>query len=219
MDNTSELFNADKNKIANDIFNLKSKLEFSSFFELSHEVSYVSIFIITLDILLKKISNNNFIKIDPLRYTQSEDNKLNFSKIYGKEYYKILHHVKNCLELIKNYKKDILKTNEEIANEIHDDIRKNNRTLNTIPISYEIIQNIIKENNTDITKKIKNKFFIVINIIFNNIDCNITKNNIKFMGLDFDENNHWLVCKINDEEIIDEYFVVGLNKNMRTKKN
>lgn len=39
------------------------------------------------------------------------------------------------------------------------------------------------------------------------------------MGLDFDENNHWLVCKINDEEIIDEYFVVGLNKNMRNKKN
>lgn len=217
--NTSELFNIDQNKIANKINDLDSESKFLSFFELSHDISYISIFMITLNILLKNISNNdNFVKIDPLKYTPSDDNKLNFNEIYGKKYYEILPHIKKCLQVIKKYERNILKTNEEIAEEIHDNINEKNKTINVIPISREIIQDIIEKNNINIVEKIKNKFFIAMNIIISNNDNNTIKNNIKFIGSDFDDNNHWLVCEINNEQISDEYFVVGLNKNIHIKK-
>ena len=126
--------------------------------------------------------------------------------------------MKKCLQVIKKYERNILKTNEEIAEEIHDNINKNNKTINAIPISHKIIQNIIEKNNINIVEKIKNKFFIAMNVITNNVDNNTIKNNVKFIGLDFDDNNYWLVCEINNEQISDEYFVVGLNKNIHIKK-
>jgi hypothetical protein len=201
-DYKSELLNENQNYVANILNNLKNDTEFFNLKTSECNLSYISIYMTILNIVLKSIiSYEKIVNINVLKNNFCSVNTfLNFKKIIENPLKEVLPNIKQCLELIKQQNKNILKTPNELACEIYQDIKKDNisNIINTIPISSQIIKNVLIANNIDSSLLIPE---IIYNITLDEdmqTTCEIFASVVELIGYGEHDNHKWIACKINN---------------------